>query len=433
MKELLLLTLFSLLLLASRGDPFNALKFGSAVNDYIVYQPEMQPFETGFTVCSWIRKLGSAHNGPTWFSYAVSGVPREIQITDMGARTYIFGDGSGLQSLYTVTPGTWFHNCVGWDATSQTRTVYINGALVDSKATPAGRTLKLGGSLLLGNEQQTGPGTGMDDTNTFNGEIFKLNMFGKKLSDAEIKEMARDMCSEVEETQGEVRVIKWEDVLLKTRTGNVTEIKSECISPLEKMQEKLQQTEEKLNDTLADLENKEQQLNETIRELDQTKEEKETFRADLENKTQQLNATETQKQMKIDQLDTVTEELETTTKELDTVTEELNTTTKELETTTQELNTTTKELETTTQELDTVTEELNSTTRVLNETQVQLEQVKGLLGESANATMGCLLNTTITNHWDMLESDVFFEAVITGKKLEVLRKSMQNLGNFPSI
>jgi len=383
MKELTILTLFSLLLLVTRGDPFNALKFGSTDNDYIVYQPEMQPFETGFTVCSWIRKLGSAH-APTWFSYAVSDQANEIQVTDMGARTAIFGDGSSLQSLYTVTPGSWFHNCLSWDATSNARNVYINGALVDSKATPAGRTLKLGGYLVLGNEQQ-GLGTGMDDNNILNGEIFKLNMFSEKLSDAEIKEMARDMCSVVEETQGEVRAIKWEEVLLKTRTGNVTEIKSGCISPLEKMQEKLQQTEEKLNDTLADLENKEQQLNETIRELDQTKEEKETFRADLENKTQQLNVSETQKQMKIDQLDTVTEELETTT------------------------------------------QELNSTTRALNLTQVELEHVKGLLGESANATMGCLLNTTITNHWNMLESDVFLEALITGKKLEVLRKSMQNL------
>ena len=210
MKELLLLTLLSLLLLATSGDRINALKFGETDKDYILYQHNMQPFETGFTVCAWIRKLKSS-DIPTWFSYAVSDQAHEIEITDMGDRTDIFGERSDLKSLYTVTPGTWFHNCLGWDATSQTRNVYINGALVDSEATPAGRTLKQGGYLVLGNEQH-GPGTGMDDYNMFSGEMFKLNMFSKKLSDHDIKEMATDMCSVVEETHGEVRGIKWEDL-----------------------------------------------------------------------------------------------------------------------------------------------------------------------------------------------------------------------------
>ena len=376
MKELLLLTLLSLLLLPTRGDRFNALKFGEANKDYILYQPNMQPFETGFTVCAWIRKLKSS-NIPTWFSYAVSGQPHEIEITDMGDRTTIFGYHSDLQSLYTVTHGTWFHNCLGWDATSQTRNVYINGALVDSKATPVGRTLRQGGYLVLGNEQQSGPGKGMDDTNKFSGEMFKLNMFSKKLSDHDIKEMATDMCSVVEETHGEVRGIKWEDVLLQTRTGKVTltGIDSLCI---ENMRDTLRKREAKLNSTLAQLENKGQQLNETIRELNQTKEEKETFRAKLENKTQQLKATEIQKQKTI-----------------------------------KELN-----------------KELNTTTATLNKNQVELEHIKYLLGESANATMDCLLNTTFTNHLDLLHSEKFFEIVITGNKLEVLRKSMQNLGIF---
>ena len=393
MKELLLLTLFSLLLLATSGGRINALKFGKTENDYILYQPNMQPFETGFTVCAWIRKLGTAQ-APTWFSYAVSGQPYEIEITDMGDRTKIFGDYSDLKSLYTVTPGTWFHNCLGWDATSQTRNVYINGALVDSKATPAGRTLKLGGYLVLGNEQH-GPGTGMEDYNMFSGEMFKLNMFSKKLSDHDIKEMATDMCSVVEETHGEVRGIKWEDVLLQTRTGNVKEIESECI---ENMRDTLRKREDELNSTLAQLENKGQQLNETIRELNQTKGEKETLRAKLENKTQQLKATEIQKQ----KLENKTQQLKTSEIQKQKTIEELN-------------------------------KELNTTTATLNKTQVELEHIKYLLGESANATMDCLLNTTFTNHLDLLHSEKFFEIVITGNKLEVLRKSMQNLGIFISI
>ena len=371
MKEVLLLTLLTLLLHTTSGDRFNALKFGQTQYDYILHQPDMQPFETGFTTCAWIRKLYSGIE-PTWFSYATSVTAQEIQIGDSGPETFIFGDQQDLSSHYTVTPGNWFHNCLSWDATSNARNVYINGALVDSRATPAGRTLGQGGYLVLGNEQH-GPGTGMDNNDIFGGELFKLNMFSKKLSDAEIKEMARDMCFEVEETYGEVRAIKWEDVLLKTRTGNITEIESGCISPLEKMQDKLRKTEEKLNDTIAELEKKGQQLNETEKELAQTKEDNETCRRDLENRTQQLNATETEKQATI-------------------------------------------------KELDTVTQELNSTTTALNQTLVELEQVKDLLEKAKD----CPLNTTITSYWDFLYSSS--GAVKTSHKLEVLTKSIEKLG-----
>ncbi|XP_063677946.1 kinesin-like protein KIF11 [Bolinopsis microptera] len=229
----------------------------------------------------------------------------------------------------------------------------------------------------------------MDTNNMFNGEMFNLNMFSKKLSNEEIKEMARDMCSGVEETHGEVRVMKWEDVLLKTRTGNITEIDTRC--KIVHLQVKLQQTEEKLNETLteleqskeetstcnSELESKSQQLNETLGELAQTKEDKETYRRGLENKSQQLNATETEK-------------------------------------------------ETTIKELDTVTQELNITNTALNQTQVELKQVKDLLEKAKD----CPLNTTISSYWDLLYSTEFFGAVITSHKLEVLTKSIEKLEYF---
>ena len=101
-----------------------------------------------------------------------------------------------------------------------------------------------------------------------------------------------------------------------------------------------------------------------------------------------------------------------------------------LENKTQQLKTSEIQKQKTIEELN---KELNTTTATLNKTQVELEHIKYLLGESANATMDCLLNTTFTNHLDLLHSEKFFEIVITGKKLEVLRKSMQNLGIFISI
>ena len=67
---------------------FKILKFGQTENDYVMFQHDMSQFETGFTVCSWVKKLKS-DGIPTWFSYAVSYQKYEIQLTDMGERTKI--------------------------------------------------------------------------------------------------------------------------------------------------------------------------------------------------------------------------------------------------------------------------------------------------------------------------------------------------------
>ena len=211
------------------GEPQNYfLAFGQTKNDYVMFEHDMSEFETGFTVCSWVRKLRNVEV-PTWFSYAVSDQAYEIQISDMGTRTRIFGDPSDLRTPYNVTPGTWFHNCLSWDSATSTRDVYIDGMRIDNKATPAGRTLGQGGTIVLGNEQQ-GVGTGMDTYNMFWGELFQLNIFTRKLNDSEIREMSEERCSEVEMKYGDERGLKWEDILQKTRHGNVTrnDVGAEC-------------------------------------------------------------------------------------------------------------------------------------------------------------------------------------------------------------
>ena len=296
MKQVLLGILALLLLKATNGDStaylqrFNALKFGQTDQDYIMYKPEMRSSQTAFTVCAWIRRLRSSTR-PVWFSYAVRSDGKDIQITDDGYNFYMFGVHSDLQSVYNVSSGTWFHNCLTWDSASQTRNMYINGMLVDSKATPAGETLGQDGYLVLGNEQD-GPGTGMDSSEIFGGELYKLNMFSKKLSQSEVQDMATDICSEVEETYADARSIKWEDILLKTRHGTVTEIGTTCPGVI------ILQIKERLNSTLE--------------ELELIKQEKETYRNKLKSKERQLNTTEAQKQTKKEDLDKTIIELNST-------------------------------------------------------------------------------------------------------------------------
>ena len=254
-----------------RRENLSILKFGQTENDYVMFQHDMSEFETGFTLCTWVRKLYSK-SSPTWFSYAVSNSNYEIQVSDDGSQTYFLDDTStSLTSLYTVTPGTWFHNCLSWDRATSTRDVYIDGVKVDSKATPAGRTLGQGGTIVLGNEQDSGPGLGMDSADIFGGELYKLNMFTRKLNDSEIKEMALDMCSEVEIKYGDERGLKWEDVLQKTKYGNViekfldsTNILHNVFNIVQDMSMELDASSEKLNNTILQLSS---DLNNTILQL----------------------------------------------------------------------------------------------------------------------------------------------------------------------
>ena len=364
----------------------NILKFGNSASDYIVYQPDMSPLASEFTACAWIRKLGSA-GYPNWFSYATSSVGKEIQITDNGYQFYMFGTESDLRSVYTVSPGTWFLNCLSWSSASQTRNVYINGRVVDAASTPAGRTLGQGGYLMFGNEQDSYGKyrTDADDDNKFEGEMYKLNVFSRMLTTSEIEEMSRNMCDNVEEKYGSTRYIKWEDVLQLSRNGNIIEKDSSCLqeyltalkSELNRTQVELNTTREELASTRDSLEGTEERLNETLIALDRSE--------------TRLNETE--------------EELETSKiahRETET---RLNETQEELETSKVARRETETKLNETLEKVDNLEEKLNST----------LESK-------------CLLNTSVTSHYDFLYAPPFYGEVLTQQKLQAVRNSLEKLG-----
>ena len=96
----------------------------------------------------------------------------------------------------------------------------------------------------------------MDRYDVFGGELYKLNFFSKVLSSSEVEEMSREMCSEVEETLGEVRSIKWEEILMESRNGQVSEIGTGC--GCVRVEEKCRAVEERLNTTLNLLERSEE-------------------------------------------------------------------------------------------------------------------------------------------------------------------------------
>lgn len=231
MKFAFVLSTTLLILLINVAVGGKALKFLNYASDYILHQPDMEPLQDAFSVCSWVRSLKVKTNEtPCWLAYAVSGSLQEITIPDDGCCNYIFDKSISLYSHFSGLKGSgiWYHYCMTWSYSSLKQRVYLNGLEIGNSSTPAGRRLTTGGYLVLGNEHDYYPLQGFEEHTAFGGELYKTNFFSKELSSSEVLEMSQYKCSLVERSYGDLRVIKWENILSWSRSGDVTDIDSGC-------------------------------------------------------------------------------------------------------------------------------------------------------------------------------------------------------------
>ncbi|KAL5272011.1 hypothetical protein ACHWQZ_G000268 [Mnemiopsis leidyi] len=250
---------------------YKILKFGKTKYDYVMFAPDMSQFETSFTICSWVRMLRNEGTVQSWFSYRWSYESGNMLSINDDCQTWLFH--SGVSPNFEVALGTWYHFCFSWEGATMIRDGYIDGVRVFGGVYDRQNrtTLGLEGIIVLGNKQRVGPGevTYMIDRYAFGGELYQLNIFTRKLSSAEIREMSTDMCSGVEIKYGDERRIKWEDILQKTKYGNVTEagVGPQCESPfyvwskLQEIKRSFNVTFEELKESTLQLTN---QLNKTI-------------------------------------------------------------------------------------------------------------------------------------------------------------------------
>jgi hypothetical protein len=203
------------------------LKFGKTNKDHVLFKPSVEPLQESFSICGWVRKLNSS-DWQYWFAYGTSTSPHEeIEISDNGY-TKIFNMGFDLRSKITAPIGEWKHSCVTWALSSQAFTVYFEGEFIGTEETASGKKLPADGYMVLGNEFDS-YGGGFNENNAFGGELFKVNVFTKELTGAEIKEMSDGgLCSGIELKYGRERYLKWSDFLLEKRSGNVTEVDVGC-------------------------------------------------------------------------------------------------------------------------------------------------------------------------------------------------------------
>ena len=260
----------------AQTDVSNQCKGLRFANDgYIEFVPaDMRPFANQMSVCSWIRDLGT-NSYPVIFNYGPGNIVRfqsNGYYNCMNSQCYLQ---VGLELHSAVSKGTWFHTCLTWSTASRSMNYYANGKLLGSKQTD-NSTLTSGWKAVLGNHGSVLSSYGRY---AFAGEMLSLNVYSKELSVDEVKTLSdAGMCSIKDDENEDVRVIKWEDLLKKSRTGNVTEFDaagqcsssdSEVLTRLRQAEDNLKEKEKLLFNKTQELSKKEEQLNSKQQELEE--------------------------------------------------------------------------------------------------------------------------------------------------------------------
>ena len=94
------------------------------------------------------------------------------------------------QTTVSANDGIWHHICVSWESSSGSWTFYKDGEIKQQGRLKAGYTIKEGGSLVLGQDQDT-VGDGFNADQSFRGTLSNVNVWDHKLTDTRIEEMAK--------------------------------------------------------------------------------------------------------------------------------------------------------------------------------------------------------------------------------------------------
>uniref|UniRef100_A0A8C6WH05 Neuronal pentraxin 1 n=1 Tax=Neogobius melanostomus TaxID=47308 RepID=A0A8C6WH05_9GOBI len=148
--------------------------------------PEMY----SFSVCLWIKSNASPGVG-TPFSYAVKGQSNELVLIEWGNNPMEILINDKVAKLpFLINDGKWHHLCITWTTRDGVWEAFQDGVMRGSGENLAPyHPIKPEGVLVLGQEQDT-LGGGFDATQAYVGELANLNIWNRKLTVAEIHNLA---------------------------------------------------------------------------------------------------------------------------------------------------------------------------------------------------------------------------------------------------
>ena len=231
MQVLKVLSLLVILECVIPHDPNVGLRFGNNVRSYIMMAPDMSPLQEQLSICAWIKKIRPANRHGAWLYYSTSDIYSEILVYDSLLWVKLLDD--NISHSTTPVQSEWYHFCYTFLYSTRTKSLYYNGKKIGTETTPSGRTLSLAtGSLVIGQVHKTYKMEArFNPSHPFGGELAKLNLYSRTLTDQEVAEMySSGICSNYEHSLTEDTFLSW-DTLLGDETekhGNIVKFNLTC-------------------------------------------------------------------------------------------------------------------------------------------------------------------------------------------------------------
>lgn len=180
---------------------------------------------TQFTVCLWMKS--SATNYGTPFSYAVTGEDNELLLYNY-KDFHVYINGGNRRVGISANDGKWHHICVSWKSSTGALKAYKDGVLKHNSINfQRGDTIKKGGSLVLGQEQD-GLQSGFTSSQSFQGTMTNVNVWSFVLSSFSIKLQSKSLFCML----GTGNVYRWADFKVGVKGKTAVVIPSPCRRPL---------------------------------------------------------------------------------------------------------------------------------------------------------------------------------------------------------
>ncbi len=151
------------------------------VNDVVLINPFTNFPSKEISVGFWMKSSNTSRFG-TPFSYAVSAVDNEFLVFDYRSfRIYIASSHSYVATGVSANDGSWHHIVVTWRSDDGQLKLYKDGVVVYTGTKAKGHILRQGGSLAIGQEQDSVGGV-FDASQAFRGTIDEVTIYGRALS-----------------------------------------------------------------------------------------------------------------------------------------------------------------------------------------------------------------------------------------------------------
>ncbi|KAL5246889.1 hypothetical protein ACHWQZ_G018932 [Mnemiopsis leidyi] len=203
-----------------------ALRFPSPFNtESYVMVSDVAPdtASTEISVSFWIYKPLKFTRARYWLSYAIV---EEFNHMIIGVNEHdnlaFYVKGGHTQSRTALELSTWHHVAMTWRSIDGLVYIYVNGVQVHSGTTSAGATIKGGGTLVLGQEQDAVGGS-FDLNQAFSGSLDQLFILSKILTESEVTEIheaGRTRLSD--QISGGDMLVSWSEILSQPLHGDVS-------------------------------------------------------------------------------------------------------------------------------------------------------------------------------------------------------------------